>query len=949
MKQNVMKRTLAGVLAVLTVAAYMPANVGGFLTESTGIVMGVSAEGATSVSTADDLENAVKAGGAVQLTANIDLTKTLNVTEDVTIDLNGYNITADGFRAFHVQSGTLTLSGNGTVSSTGSKLSADSSVIRVGDGFDAADGTGTTPAALTVGKDVTISTDKCYGISVFGRKTAETLNVYGNVNVTSDRNAISGNGTSGLGSTEINIYEGASVTSTGDVAIYHPQAGALNITGGTIEGVGGIEAKGGAIDISGDAVITATGTVGHVANNNGTSTDGYAIAAVRNSSYAGNNTFEISGGTFSGKIGVVVDDNNTSANYDPEIHITGGKFTDDVSAYVAEGYAQNPDGTVVTLDNYIWQLSESKTYTLEDDMELKYLYVPANVTATLDLKGHKIISSNNEGYSTVYIFGNLTITDSRGDGVIESSNSSGIVVGKNGTLTFEEGKVEAQEVAVLFPYTGAKVTINGGSFITTDNFVLGGNGTKRTTDTTPNELTVNGGTFYGKISSTGYVACGIYCPNDDIITLNGGSFTAYNGAGIVARAGKITINDGASFTTTGTATGKVGDSRVVVPCAPLVFDTEANYPGLKADSQITVNGGSFWSEDYADNIAAIGDKSRIKLAGGTYNSDIDPEFIADGYYLIDNAPNYTVKKDERVDLSKAKIVVNDGKAYSSSNPPSDIRSDIKVTIGDVELVAGEDYEIYEGDTSAYDIGTYVFKIRGLGNYKGTATANWTITNSLEITVYGYNSDTSAYFKPCQYGKSVTVTPPEGFVWDETCYWEVEKDVNQWEIVSYSQNYSFIALKNATLRINKSAEEVSEKSALTMSTSKTKYNNKNAIKFTFNRSIDEKYTAKEVGILYATNKLAGADTTKANYKTANLSESGTAYGVENLEESLKTLSTVKKFVANVKKSNGTVEFSYALSADNIYANAIGYVTVYDPSTKETKTLYTNVAATDYNNA
>ena len=126
MKQNVMKRTLAGILAVLTVAAYMPANVGGFLTESTGIVMGVSAEGATSVSSAEALEAAVEAGGAVQLTANIDLTETLNVTKDVTIDLNGYNITAVGFRAFHVKKGTLTLSGTGTGTIASNGLTDDS-------------------------------------------------------------------------------------------------------------------------------------------------------------------------------------------------------------------------------------------------------------------------------------------------------------------------------------------------------------------------------------------------------------------------------------------------------------------------------------------------------------------------------------------------------------------------------------------------------------------------------------------------------------------------------------------------------------------------------------------------------------------------------------------------------------------------------------------------------
>ena len=34
--------------------------------------------------------------------------------------------------------------------------------------------------------------------------------------------------------------------------------------------------------------------------------------------------------------------------------------------------------------------------------------------------------------------------------------------------------------------------------------------------------------------------------------------------------------------------GKVGDSRVVVPCVPFVFDESAAYPGLKDDAQIVI-------------------------------------------------------------------------------------------------------------------------------------------------------------------------------------------------------------------------------------------------------------------------------------------------------------------------------------------------------------------------
>ena len=66
--------------------------------------------------------------------------------------------------------------------------------------------------------------------------------------------------------------------------------------------------------------------------------------------------------------------------------------------------------------------------------------------------------------------------------------------------------------------------------------------------------------------------------------VSGGVFNITGGAGIVARAGTITVTGG-EFNVTGTVTGKVGDSRVVVPCAALVFDSEAGYPGMSENFQ----------------------------------------------------------------------------------------------------------------------------------------------------------------------------------------------------------------------------------------------------------------------------------------------------------------------------------------------------------------------------
>ena len=102
-------------------------------------------------------------------------------------------------------------------------------------------------------------------------------------------------------------------------------------------------------------------------------------------------------------------------------------------------------------------------------------------------------------------------------------------------------------------------------------------------------LTVNGGTFNGAIKTSGYIAGGIYSPWKDVWTLNGGIFNVTNGCGICARAGHVTIGENVVFNVTGTTAGWVGDKKTSVPCAAIIYDESANYPGQDETSKITVN------------------------------------------------------------------------------------------------------------------------------------------------------------------------------------------------------------------------------------------------------------------------------------------------------------------------------------------------------------------------
>ena len=265
--------------------------------------------------------------------------------------------------------------------------------------------------------------------------------------------------------------------------------------------------------------------------------------------------------------------------------------------------------------------ADGKTVTLLKDVT-ENVVIPAGKTVTLDLNGNKIQAPTDKKYDAIDNAGTLTVKDSKKTGEIVSTRNRGIGVYANSKTTIDYANITGQEGAVggFKTTVGATVTINDGVFKGIDNAVVIFNGTDRTGAS--NEITINGGTFNGQIKSEGYVACGIYAPWNDNITVNGGIFNITGGAGIVARAGNVTVNGG-EFNTTGNVTGKVGDSRVVVPCAALVFDSAAKYPALTNDSKIQINDGKFKSD--VDTIKVVKDdadtNSRVVVGSGYFTTD----------------------------------------------------------------------------------------------------------------------------------------------------------------------------------------------------------------------------------------------------------------------------------------------------------------------------------------
>ena len=305
--------------------------------------------------------------------------------------------------------------------------------------------------------------------------------------------------------------------------------------------------------------------------------------------------------------------------------------------------------TLPTAENGVIKLTENVTLTERWE-------VAANTEITLDLNGYSITSAGQ----VIMNNGKLTITDNKGGGKIVSTGSQAIGVGSNSVTNIQKAIVESVEGAVITGRAiGAIINIYDGTFSASDNAVIAGNGSDR--EGTGNTINISGGVFNGKITTPGYVACGIYAPWKDNINVTGGTFNITGGAGIVARAGNVTVTN-AVFNTTGNATGKVGDSRVVVPCSAIVFDSQANYPAMNNESVIHVVSGKFNSEMNAVSmIKNDNETDRVAVTGGTFSTDVK-EYLAEGKILQKNGDTYTAVTNSGITSGTytAKPTVPDG-------------------------------------------------------------------------------------------------------------------------------------------------------------------------------------------------------------------------------------------------------------------------------------------------
>ena len=607
------------------------------------------------------------------------------ITKNVTLDLNGKNLT---FSYITVSKGgnlTIKDSGNGgtyngtsanysvyvkrggifnlesgTLTNSSTNPKTQNVVVRV------EGGTAATPVASTANiKGGKIETK---GTPVVVFDPGATVNVSGGELKGSGLACIAGNGTKGQGGTTINVSGGTLTANPYDATsaacgIYHPNEGTLTITGGTInvtDGVGVLmrggemTMTGGEINATGDDA-TRTGSVGDTNQKIGV----VGVIFDRDANYPAVATTSIKiddDAKVSGaKAAVELINDNNVADAKSAFKLKGGTYSSDVSALLDENSVAEKQGDNYVVTTYYAQVGETKYATLQkaadaaaagqtvkvlNDIDMTTdgnLTVNEGKDIVLDMNGHSIKGANAYN-KNILVRGKLTLKDSKenstGKIYSEDPYKSGvdkalIYVDGNGEFLMESGHINTvlpnsvdNGQFAIGAFENSKVTINGGTIEGGYSAITGfGDPNDNTT------ITINGGTL---ICPMDYA---IYHPQPGKLTINKGA-TIYGGAGAICmKSGELEINGG-TLTSKGKGnTGNWGDGTGGLGNAALNFCKP--YGNVKA----TIKGGTITAEGDAVLIDAKpteGKTVTLAIEGGTYSSDVS-KYCSPGFTATPNA------------------------------------------------------------------------------------------------------------------------------------------------------------------------------------------------------------------------------------------------------------------------------------------------------------------------
>ncbi len=466
---------------------------------------------------------------------------------DITVDLAGFTYTASADEAVHIGAADVTLTlKNGTIENYAEGNYSDGLY------------------AFEESNNLNLTLD---GVKLSSR--TQTLAVQG---MTSNSNVTIRNST--LSSAGVGIY-------------YPPKSGTLTIEGSSITGTTGIVLKGSTLVVKDGSTIHGTGknkvpddyytgTIGGEGFND--TGDALYVESGYNDRPI---VVDVQGGIFTSDNAFAVrffQKEGEQTTHERTIEISGGTFSSDVSAFLADGMVQDEEGAVVvppdvatvngvaykSFEEAVAAAQDGQTVTLLTDAKTTPIVVDNGIT--IDLGGHKLSLTGTGNKDEVGLFltsgsstiKNGTIYDGRG----AVRTFSIIVDGRDTALTTQDLTLTVlvpEDSADNYPLraqNGAALTLNSGTTINEDNdngtrqgYTYGvtvyGNSTEHAVDpATATTLVVNDGVTVssGAFAVSGN-AGGSY--ENTVMTINGGTLESTMGAAIYhPHYGRLVVNGG---------------------------------------------------------------------------------------------------------------------------------------------------------------------------------------------------------------------------------------------------------------------------------------------------------------------------------------------------------------------------------------------------------------------
>ena len=526
-------------------------------------------------------------GDTVKLVKDANMTNTIRIEggKKITLALNNHNvsITKQG-KSIRVCNAELTVTGPGAVKEMhpyyspilikgGPVGSANYSVVNVGSGVT---------LEGWAGVFIDQNNGNNYGIALnVNEATLNSVNdvsgysgsaVYVNGSITNENNM-----------PKITLTN-ATLEATG-AGMYLAGYADTTISGGSIAGAAtAIEIRAGKLTLNGGSYTASAAEYACVANGNGATTSGAALAIAQHTTKKNINVM-ISGGTFTG-VKALSESNPQANDPAPEVtlSITDGTFNGDVTIadkdhtsiaggtfstepkdeYIAKGYTKECDNgkwNVVpdTSKTYVAQVGVNKYVSLADALTAAQdgdtVKLVGNISTdegigvakkiTLDMAEYTITSSVNQvftvtGSGDLTITGNGTIAGPTGGAAKDLDSKAVLMVsGESAKLTVLNGTITAGGVGDCGMY-GIYVADGG-------NVILGDADTKtgptiktwfaavgENNTTSPANITIYGGEYTAQAAPTesnwwAYFCAPVYASASGNITISGGTFNGYYG------------------------------------------------------------------------------------------------------------------------------------------------------------------------------------------------------------------------------------------------------------------------------------------------------------------------------------------------------------------------------------------------------------------------------------